>query len=90
MGSFTLLMVIGSYFYAIQSQNALLSVSFLAINALFYFLPLIMNVGRLKVCDYLKGIIYNIYLTPTYITPKILIKSNESINIRIDYFKHCL
>ena len=67
MGSFTLLMVIGSYFYAIQSQNALLSVSFLAINALFYFLPLIMNVGRLKVCDYLKGILYNIYLTPTYI-----------------------
>ena len=67
MGLFTLFMVIWSYFYAMQSQFALLSVSFLLVNALSYILPLIMNVSRLKVCDYLKGILYNIYLTPTYI-----------------------
>ena len=67
MGLFTLIIILWSYFYAMQSQNVLLSVSFFSINTLSYFPPLIMNVSRLKVCDYLKGILYNIYLIPTYI-----------------------
>ena len=67
MGLFTLLMVGWSIVYALEATITSLSVIFLALYALSYFLPLIMNVGNLKVCDFLKGVWYSIYLSPTYI-----------------------
>ena len=67
MGLFTLLMVGWSIVYAFQATIASVSVIFLALYAISYILPLIMNVGHLNVCDFLKGVWYSIYLAPTYI-----------------------
>ena len=67
MGLFTLLMVAWSIAYAFQATLASVSVIFLALYALSYALPLIMNISHLKVWDFLKGVGYSIYLAPTYI-----------------------
>ena len=67
MGLFTLLMVAWSIAYAFQATFASISVIFISMYILSFVLPLLMNAPHLKICDFLKGIVYSIYLTPTYI-----------------------
>ena len=58
MGLFTLLMISWSIIYAYQQQLNSLTVIFFGIYALTYFIPLILNWSKLKVSDFLKGIVY--------------------------------
>ena len=67
MGLFTFLMVAWSIAYAFQATLASISDIFISIYILSFVLPLLMDASHLKVCDFLKGIVYSIYLTPTYI-----------------------
>lgn len=67
MGLFTLLMVVNSIFYAMDESIQSFSVLFLLIFLLSYLLPLIVNIRNLKFSDFVKGIIYVTYLSPTYV-----------------------
>lgn len=67
MGSFTLLMVVNSVFYALEEDIRSLSVIFFLLFLLSYMLPLCLNCSNLKASDFLKGLIYVTYLSPTYV-----------------------
>jgi len=67
MGLFTLLMVGCSILYALGQQADSISVIFLAVFILSYSLPLFLNIAKLKFCDFVKGVFYVIYLSPTYV-----------------------
>ena len=67
MGLFTLLMIGWSIVYALENTIASISVIFLAFYAYSFILPLLMNVRHLKILDFMKGVVFSIYLAPTYI-----------------------
>ena len=58
MGLFTLLMIAWSVIYAYQKQLNSLTIIFFGVYILTYFIPLILNYSKLKVSDFLKGIVY--------------------------------
>ena len=67
MGLFTLLMVINSAIYVADASLTSLGVLFLFAYVMSYSIPFIINVTHLRVWDFIKGVIYCIYLSPTYI-----------------------
>jgi len=67
MGLFTLLMVGNSAFYALEEDLFSTSVVFFLIFLLSYMLPLLLNCSGLKYADFIKGILYVTYLSPTYV-----------------------
>jgi chitin synthase len=67
MGLFTILMVINSALYALDQDITSASVIFFLIFLLSYGLPLFCNWGGLKYSDFIKGVVYVIYLSPTYV-----------------------
>ena len=67
MGLFTLVMIYWSIEFAFKNTIASISIIFLAFYILTFILPLIMNVRHLKIWDFLKGVVFSIYLAPTYI-----------------------
>jgi len=56
-----------SVLYAFEQTLASLSILFLLIYIATYVIPMLCNISQLKVCDFIKGVIYTIYLSPTYI-----------------------
>lgn len=67
MGLFTLIMVASSFFYIADQTLNSLGVVFLLVYLLSFVLPLLLNCRKLKCCDFTKGVIYTIYLSPTYV-----------------------
>lgn len=67
MGVFTLLMVISSIFYSDGNQDTLVKAAYFVIIVGVYFLPLICHMKTLKVADFVKGIVYIIFMSPTYV-----------------------
>lgn len=67
MGLFTLLMVVNSIFYSLGEDIRSFSVLFLIIFLISYLFPLAVNIHNLKASDFIKGIIYVTYLSPTYV-----------------------
>jgi chitin synthase len=45
----------------------IITVSFLAFIVLSYFVPFILNISTLKITDFVKGVIYSIFMAPTFI-----------------------
>lgn len=67
MGAFTILFVVVSIFYAIENQTNMLVIFGFGVFLLSYVVPLIVNFNSLKVADFCKGVVYAIYLSPTYV-----------------------
>lgn len=68
MGCFTILMVVATILYAIKPDNIRISaLTFIGIWVLSYIMPLITNINKLKAEDFVKGVIYCSFLSPTYV-----------------------
>lgn len=67
MGVFSFFMVANSIVYVADASLTSLGVLFLFVYLLSFSLPLFLNVSSLRVCDFVKGAFYCIYLAPTYI-----------------------
>lgn len=67
MGAFTILMVVSSIFYALSQTLNSLAVLFILAFLASYLVPLMLNLHHLKAADFLKGVVYSIYLSPTYV-----------------------
>lgn len=67
MGLFTMLMVVCSIVFAVSGNATSIGIIFLIAYVLSYLIPLIINFNNLKISDFLKGIVYAIYLSPTYV-----------------------
>lgn len=67
MGMFTILMVVLVIIFAIDESIGSLAILLLLVLLLTYLLPLILNVFKLKFCDFIKGVIYSVFLSPTYV-----------------------
>mmetsp|Transcript_9025 Transcript_9025/g.8574 ORF Transcript_9025/g.8574 Transcript_9025/m.8574 type:complete len:403 (+) Transcript_9025:1874-3082(+) len=66
MGLFTIVMIFCSVYYAIDDTQNRNAVILIGIFILSYMVPLILNISHLKLADFLKGIFYALYLSPTY------------------------
>jgi len=67
MGLFTILMIICTIYFAAQASIGSYAVMFLLVLFFSYLLPLLLNVAKLKFCDFVKGIWYSVFLSPTYV-----------------------
>jgi len=67
MGIFTLLMVASMALYFNDGASATLGVVFIIILVGVYILPLFLNLKSVKCNDFLKGIVYVLFMSPTYI-----------------------
>lgn len=67
MGLFAFFMIINSIIFVNTTTLTSLGVLFIFIYLASYILPLISNVTHLRLGDFFKGILYCIYLAPTYI-----------------------
>lgn len=67
MGLFTILMVVCAFIYSFDQSVLSQAVIFLCIWLLSYVLPLVFNFSKLRVADFIKGAVYSIFLSPTYI-----------------------
>lgn len=67
MGIISIIMIISAVTYATSQNTASLGVIFFAIFLLSYIIPLLVNCTKLRVYDFLKGVIYATYLSPTYV-----------------------
>ena len=65
MGILSMIMVIFSIIY-VASLDVIFKIAF-AFYILLILIPLLLNFNRVKICDFIKGSIYAIYLSPTYI-----------------------
>ena len=65
MGILSMIMVIFSIIY-VASLDVIFKIAF-AFYILLILIPLLLNLKRVKICDFIKGSIYAIYLSPTYI-----------------------
>ena len=67
MGFLSLVMVSSSILFSLQETLNLLVGMFLLVFFLFIFVPIFINVSRIKLCSFMKGSMYVIYLAPTYV-----------------------
>lgn len=69
MGMFSTLMMVCTILFALNNDRQLggLAVLFLATFFLSFFIPMVLNCRHLKVADFLKGTLYMIFLSPTYV-----------------------
>ena len=65
MGILSIIMVVCGINYAINLD--IISKIGLALYILLILIPIVLNINRIKICDFIKGSIYAIYLSPTYI-----------------------
>ena len=65
MGILSMIMVIFSIIY-VASLDVIFKIAF-AFYILLILIPIVLNINRIKICDFIKGSIYAIYLSPTYI-----------------------
>jgi hypothetical protein len=67
MGIISVLMIGSAVVYAANSSNKSISVVFFGIFLLSYIVPLWVNYSKMKIYDFIKGVIYATYLSPTYV-----------------------
>jgi cellulose synthase/poly-beta-1,6-N-acetylglucosamine synthase-like glycosyltransferase len=67
MGAFTILMIVSMVYFYFESDIASISVYFFIVLAASYLSPLILNFRSLRITDFIRGIIYVIFMSPTYI-----------------------
>lgn len=67
MGIFTLLMIASMGIYFDEDTFASVGVGFLILIIAVYIIPLFLHMKTLSVADFLKGIVYLLFMTPTYI-----------------------
>ena len=67
MGSLSIVMVVSGILFSLQGELQLLVALFLISYMLLVFMPILLNLNRIKICAFLKGSVYAIYLAPTYI-----------------------
>jgi chitin synthase len=71
MGCFSILMVVSTILYAINVDSGDSSANyvliFIAVWLLSYIMPLFLNITKLKIEDFIKGVIYCSFLSPTYV-----------------------
>lgn len=67
MGLISILMIVSAVIYASTQTAYSFAVIFFGIFLLSYIVPLLVNCAKLKVSDFLKGVIYATYLSPTYV-----------------------
>jgi chitin synthase len=71
MGCFSILMVVATILYAARVESldssANYVIIFIGIWLLSYIMPLLLNITKLKVEDFIKGVIYCSFLSPTYV-----------------------
>ena len=79
MGVLTLWIVCFTIYYWLSGKVKLESMIFLGVILLSYLIPLITNFNRIKLGSFLKGVVYVIYMTPTYINIIKLFHSNWEI-----------
>ncbi|CAI2366835.1 unnamed protein product [Moneuplotes crassus] len=68
MGCFAIVMLVATIIYATQEdflENY--AIIFVCIWFLSYVLPLALNVTKLRTLDFIKGIIYSLFMSPTYV-----------------------
>ena len=68
MGMFSILMAVSViiYVYKLESDNYIETVGLFSYLWI-VILPIILNMKHIKICEFLKGFVYIIYLAPTYI-----------------------
>lgn len=67
MGLFTMLMVVSTIMYAAKNSIETIALVVIVIWIASYALPLMLNISRLKLTDFVKGVIYSLFLSPTYV-----------------------
>lgn len=67
MGIFTLLMIASIGIYFDEDTFASVGVGFILLIIAVYIVPLFLHMKTLSVADFLKGIVYLLFMTPTYI-----------------------
>ena len=67
MGILSLAMVASSILFSFQGEMNFFASIFIIVFFLFIFVPIFLNVSRIKLCAFLKGSVYVIYLAPTYV-----------------------
>ena len=67
MGIFTLLMVVSMGWFYDEANFASYGVIFLGVIVSAYLIPFILHFRSLKVTDFLRGVVYMFFMTPTYI-----------------------
>ena len=67
MGVLTLWIVCFTIYFTVSGEVKLESMVFLGVILLSYLIPLITNFNKIKLGSFLKGVVYVIYMTPTYI-----------------------
>jgi len=67
MGCFSVLMGVATIMYAFEDDVAFFVLILGAVWISTYILPLLVNLQRLRFVDFVKGILYTFYLSPTYV-----------------------
>ena len=67
MGLLTLWIVVCTVYYCLAGRVSLESLIFFGVILMSYLIPLITNFNNIRLGHFIKGVIYVIYLTPTYI-----------------------
>ena len=66
MGIFSIIMVVCSIIFVINDPNSFAIIGIFS-YLLLVILPIVLNMKHIKICEFLKGTIYLLYLAPTYI-----------------------
>ena len=68
MGCFTILMLISTILYALNVDSmGNFALIFIFVWFLSYSLPLMLNIGKVRTGDFIKGVVYSIFMSPTYV-----------------------
>jgi cellulose synthase/poly-beta-1,6-N-acetylglucosamine synthase-like glycosyltransferase len=67
MGAFTILIAVSMVYFYFESNIASISVYFLIVLTASYLSPLILNFRSLRLTDFIRGIVYVIFMSPTYV-----------------------
>ena len=66
MGIFSVIMVVCSMIFVISSPSSFAIIGIFS-YLLLIILPIVLNMKHIKICEFLKGTVYLLYLAPTYI-----------------------
>jgi len=67
LGAFMIFMIVAMFFYSLTSAINILSFIFIAVIVASYMVPLVMHRSTLRPIDFMKGVVYTLLLTPTFI-----------------------
>ncbi len=68
MGCVAIVMLVATVIYAFREDFlGNYAILFVCIWFLSYILPLALNMNKLRVCDFIKGVVYSLFMSPTYV-----------------------